>query len=566
MRAAITTSVLLFIFIGCSGSIGGAADDPPEPRGDDTPPARSPGAAGAGGGAVVPPPGVPVAAPAGPPSAGPLPLMRLSRDELNNTIADLLGITGAPADVLPRDRLAESRFPTGNLIDDVDAQRLFEMVETVAVAALGQLPHLSECDAAARGEAACARDFITRFGRRAWRRPLETAEAAALEEVYTAFRKELGHDHPNGLRIVLETMLLSPSFLYHWGRGARRVGGLIKLGPHELASRLSYFLLRSMPDAELFAAADAGRLGTEAEVEAQARRLLATPRAEQAIVDFHQSWLELDGLDDVQKGKDFPPTGLAAAGRELDAMVRYVMRGDGKLATLLTAPLGFPDSVLARLYGVTAAGAAHQRVELPPTERAGVLTQIAFLARNGRDAESHPILRGVRVLEDLLCETKPPALPMVPEPRPATPDLTTRERYQQHATDGACAACHRVIDPFGFAFEHYDGHGRYRATDGKKPVDAKGEITTPGGQRFVFDSAIDLVRQLGASKAVRACFGRQTFRLATGRREVAADAAALTAIDRALERSVADLREVLVAVVTSPSFMSRAESAGEVLQ
>jgi hypothetical protein len=495
--------------------------------------------------------------------------LRLSREEINNTLADLLGDTSAPAEVLPRDRLAESRFPTGNLIDDVDAQRLFDMVETVAVAALDKLPRLFECDATSRGEAACAREFITMFGRRAWRRPLEPAEVGSLDELYAGLRRELGHDHSNGLRVVLEAMLLSPSFLYHWEvgpRGARKVAGLVKLGPHELASRLSYFLLRSMPDAELFAAADAGRLGTEAEVESQARRLLKSPRAEQAIVDFHQSWLELDGLEDVQKGKDFPASGLAAAGREFDAIVRHVVRGDGKLATLLTAPIGFPDAALASLYGVTVTGTAPRRVDLPPAERAGILTQIAFLARNGRDAESHPILRGVRVLEDLLCETKPPPLPMVPEPRPATQDLTTRERYQQHAADGVCAACHRVIDPFGFAFEHYDGYGRYRAVDGKKPVDAAGEITTPGGQRFSFRNAIDLARQLAASRSVEGCFARHAFRLAAGRREIAADVAALAALDRTLERSGADIREVLVGVVTSPSFLNRAETAGELLQ
>jgi hypothetical protein len=277
--------------------------------------------------------------------------------------------------------------------------------------------------------------------------------------------------------------------------------------------------------------------------------------------------MHLEDLPDLQKGTAFNADAVRAARTELEAMVTYVLAGDGTLQTLLTAPIAFPGRPLAKFYGLpNPSDATVTKADVDPSQRAGIFTQVGFLARNGDGPGSHPIKRGIRVLESLLCEDPPPPLPMVPEVKPPAPNLTTRERFAEHASNGVCVACHQAFDPLGFAFENYDGYGQYRTMEGTKPVDTKGELRTPSGLELQFDNAVDLMKKLAANPKVQSCFARQAFRLASGRMEIPADARALDAIDNAFGQSGFDIRALVVAVTTSPSFLYRAESAGEVLQ
>lgn len=232
-------------------------------------------------------------------------------------------------------------------------------------------------------------------------------------------------------------------------------------------------------------------------------------------------------------------------------------RGDGTLEALLTAPTAFVSGALGWLYGVPdPTGAAPERRALDPARRAGLLTGAAFLARHGNTHESHPVRRGKVVFERVLCGEVHPPPPSIPQVKPPAADVTTRERYAQHARDPFCAGCHEDFDALGFAFEHYDGIGSFRERDGEKPVDASGEVTLAGGQTRRFRDAVELASILARSDDARRCVARQWFRYALARREAAAEASALAAIDDAFARSGHDLRALVVAVARSSAFLA----------
>jgi hypothetical protein len=314
-----------------------------------------------------------------------------------------------------------------------------------------------------------------------------------------------------------------------------------------------------MPDALLLAAAGSGQLETADQVEAQVRRMLQDARAERGLASFHMQWLELR-LTTVQKDTTVYPLWGPALRRSMEAEVGALaadvfQHADGKLETLLTTPTAFVSGALGWLYEVPdPAGQAIERRALSPRKRAGLLTSAAFLARHGNTHESHPVRRGKLIFERLLCGDGAPPPPNIPQIKPPGPDLSTRERYAQHAQDSFCASCHEDFDAFGFAFEHYDGLGVYRTQDGRKPVDASGIVTFKDGKSHGFKDAVELARLLARSEDVRHCVTLQWARYALGRRETESDRPALASIYRDFERSDFDLRELVVAIARNPLF------------
>ena len=235
------------------------------------------------------------------PTPGPSPLRRLSRAEYANTVVELFGAQAADAVNFIRearvngfDNNAQSRA-VSNLL----AQEYFETAEKVSTAAVGKLSDLIGCDPAAQGEPACLDRFLDGFGKRVWRRPLEPAERDSLKQVFTQGRTAAFAD---GIQAVLQVMLLSPQFMYRLEKGVPVTGAsYLRLDPYEMASRLSYLLWGSMPDAALFAAADAGKLSTREEVKAQAQRMLGDPRTARMVSTFTNEWLRLDEIGDIEK-------------------------------------------------------------------------------------------------------------------------------------------------------------------------------------------------------------------------------------------------------------------------
>jgi hypothetical protein len=325
-----------------------------------------------------------------------------------------------------------------------------------------------------------------------------------------------------------------------------------------------------MPDKELFAAAAMGRLGTEAEIEAQGKRLLADARAKETVAAFFTDWLALDELADKPKStKAYPEYDQTLAGAmvsETRAFTQHVtFEGDGRFATLLEAGYSFVNQGLAGVYGIPGLkGTSMQRVDLNPVQRAGLLTQPAFLALTGSADGSNPARRGAAVVTKLLCREIPVPPANVPPPKPPTAGGTTRARFAEHAMNDCARACHGLIDPIGFGFEAYDGIGKFRTTDNGQAVDASGSILLDGMNK-PFNGGIELGRAIAASAEARACFARQWMRFGFVRDTSDADQASLAGATTRFSRPEAGVKELLLAVATSRSFRYRAPAPGEVL-
>ena len=528
--------------------------------GPRAPPAAATGSAGGAGGGAAGAAGT-VAAPLVP---GRSPLRRLSRTEYDNTVRDLLGDSTHPAQQFEPDTIAEgftNNADTQNVGTSL-AQQYLTAAETLSVNATKDLVGLMGCDPASTGAAggdACVRAFLTRFGQRAWRRPLTPAEIDALDAVYAKSRGDF--DVPTSVQAVLQTILMSPHFLYRVEHGVPAPGAtVVPLTSWEIASRLSYFLLGSMPDDALFSAAASDALRTPEQVAAQARRLLgATSGAvTDRIAQFFTEWLHLVNVASLQKDKTafpaFTPTLGAAMLLETQTFVkRTIFGGPGDLATLLTAPYTYVPAEVAPLYG-TATPAADGKLMLDPKQRAGLLTQPALLATFAKADSTDPVHRGKFVFEDILCGSVPPPPANVNITPPViTPNTTARQRFAEHDASATCAACHTFMDPIGLAFENYDGIGRWRDTEGGQVIDASGMLkgTDIDGP---FVGAVALAQKLAASPRVSACAVRQLFRFGFGRFETPEDAPTLDDLGAAFGTSKQKIIELLVAMTQVPAF------------
>jgi hypothetical protein len=551
-----------------SGQISGGSSPPGGP-GTGTGNAGSSGTAGAAiggtgtGGST---------APADPNAAGPMPMLRLTNREYNNTVRDLLGDTTQPANQFATDRDPTFQFRRAGTVAVQDATLIRTAAESLAAAAAPKLVNgqLLPCDPTA-GEDACAQKFITTFGQRAFRRPVAADEATRLTTLYTNARTTLNLSFTDAIDVLIEAMLQSPQFLYHWEADPAAMniheGNVIRLSGYQIASRLSYFIWGSMPDDTLLAAANAGQLDTAAGVLTAARRLLADGKAKGTMDAFFSDWMSLDGLaartKDTTVYKNYTDATEAAMLAETNAFVENVVfGGDGRLATLLGAPYSYINSTLAPLYGAQASGTAMTMTPLNPMQRAGLLTQGSFLALTGNADGSNPVRRGKFVYTQLLCQQMPPPPANVPPPAPASAGGTTRQRFTTHDQNACAKGCHTIMDPIGFGFENYDGIGQYRTTDNGSPVDATGSITLDGKPQ-PFNDAIGLVTLLAKSPEVRACFAGQWSRFALSRTDTTDDAASLQATANAFATDTASVQDLIAAVATMRSFRYRSLSPGE---
>jgi hypothetical protein len=517
----------LALLLGCSGNIDGGR----APGGSTAPPAGG----NPGPGSSSNPAGPTAPAPAGV-SAGVAPLRRLNADQYRNTVQDLLGITDpVNASDLPADEAIGGRF-TSNVVrpvQGVDVERYAAMAETLARKAVANLPGLLGCDPSGAAEMACVGKFVESFGRRAYRRPLAQAEIDRAIALYTTGRA--GADPGNGVRVVVQAMLQSVNFLYLFEPApAAMAGKVVAVDQWAMASRLSYFLLGSMPDNDLFAAAAANQLATTEQIASQANRLMGTPRFLATARTFHGQWLELSDLPTVEKDPAlFPrwnPELRAALVEETPRFVEQVLRqGDGTLASLLSGKFTMLSPALAAFYGVPITGTGWQKVDLDPTQRAGIFTQAGLLATLAHENRTSYIERGKLVREALLCTKVPDPPPGVDTSETKIPATTdARQRAALHRADPACATCHSLFDPIGFAFERYDATGFYRTTENGKPIDTSADLTDTKQINGPVRDAVDLMNKLAVADEVRECVARQWMRFALGREETPADAASLT--------------------------------------
>jgi hypothetical protein len=515
-----------------------------------------------------------------PQSAGPLPLRHLTSREYRNSVRDLVFEEGLAEDDVPNETSDPTfeffPFRRPGSVGVIEAETLRAAAEAVARNLAGNSARILPCSPESAGEASCAQAFIADFGRRAYRRPLDAAETAALTALYDRARGELALDFDGAIGLLVEAVLQSPGFYYHFEREPGpatfdATTGVVALGPYQLASRLSYFLWGTLPDAALFAAAESGALSDETALEAEVRRMLADTRARGMVADFFDDLLDLDVLvtraKDTQEYPAYDASLQAAMRTEVARFTeRAVFEAPGTFAALLTSTRTSLNGPLAELYGVTGIqGEDFADAELPSAERGGLLTLSAFLANSAAAAGSLPPRRGKFVYTRILCEDLPPPPPDVPAPAEAEPGLSTRQRFEAHGLNPCAAGCHVILDGLGFAFENYDGVGAHRTVDMNVPVDASGEFAFDGVTPTTYQNAIELGQVLAAEPSARACFAKQWLRYAFRREETAGDAHSLIGVRSAFDASDGNVIELLVALAKSRTFRFRASATGEVL-
>ncbi|MCK6552659.1 DUF1592 domain-containing protein, partial [Myxococcota bacterium] len=393
----------------------------------------------------------------------------------------------------------------------------------------------------------------------AFRRPVTSAEAARYVQLFELTSADEGFE--GGVRWVITAMLQSPHFLHRPELGTWN-GARYALDAWERASLLSYSITGTMPDAALFELARSGALMDAAVLEREARRLFRTPSGRANVQRFVGQWLSIDRLAEVPKDAvtypELTPQIRAKMKRETERFVEHVVfEGTGTITELLTADYGFVDAALAGYYGIS-----------PPTEDldsegfgrvfrgelgySGILTHGSLLTTHARASSTSPVHRGKVVRERLLCQPLPPPPPgIVVQPPPLDPTLTTRERYAAHGSVAACVGCHRVMDPIGFAFEHWDGIGRFRADEGGHVIDARGEIVSSRATDGTFDGTAELGRRLAASPEVSSCLAEEWARFAWGvspRQELPC---VTDEVARVLRDPAARLEDLAVAIATS---------------
>lgn len=373
------------------------------------------------------------------------------------------------------------------------------------------------CDATP-GSPRCADQILSRFLRRAWRRPPTQDELARYSRlVVTALSH--GDTFESGVALALRAALVSPHFLFRVELDPPG-GEAHPLTDHELATRLSYFLWSSMPDEELLALADEGRLQDDEVLAAQTARMLADPRSRALTDNFAGQWLQTRALFDVVPDYNvFPDYDQAlqyGLYEETAAFFEAFLHTDRPVTEMFTAEFTFANGRVAAHYGLDGVdGIKPQRVELDgPTRRRGILTHGSVLTVTSYPTRTSPVKRGKWVLSQLLCSEPPPPPPgvegLIDE---VDASASLRERLEQHRADPTCASCHALMDPIGFAMEEYDGIGRYRDDDHGYAIDPSGELVT--GEAFA--DVHELADILAADDRVTRCVARHMTTYALGR-------------------------------------------------
>ncbi|WP_437493805.1 DUF1592 domain-containing protein [Sorangium sp. So ce1014] len=506
------------------------------------------------------------------------PQRRLTRFEYNNTVRDLLGTSLTPAAQFPPDEIAGGFNNNAAVltVSSLHAEKYLLAAEALAAEAVaGDLSALLPCDPAAvdgqvEAEEACAREFVEDFGRRAYRRPLAPQDVERLMRAYAAGRT--GGSLREGIEVVIRAALQSPKFLFRLElrHELDDAGPKVRLDPYEMASRLSYLVWASGPDDALLDAAEAGLLQTREQLAERVREMLESPRARLAIAEFYKQWLNLGKLEIIVKEEGafpgFDDELVAGMSAETPAFIEHVLwSGDRKLSSLLTLPVGFATESVAELYGVSVppGSTTPQRVDLPPDQRAGVLTQPAFLAVHAHPDQTSPVLRGKAIRSKFMCtEPKPPPDDVDLTPPTGEQGVTARERFNQHAS-GACAGCHQLMDPIGFAFENFDSVGAYRTEEGGQVIDVSGEIFQSEDMDGPFVGVRELAEKLAGSEQVRACLATQWFRYTAGRFETVGDECSLGQLRAEFHGSEGDLVELIVQTTQTEAFMFRSAIAAE---
>jgi hypothetical protein len=490
------------------------------------------------------------------------PIRLLTREEYNNTVRDVLGDDSSPLiDSPSADTGTFDNDAAALSISSSMARHYLETAEAIANRVMENPAAILPCTPSGDGRD-CAGEFVRKVGRRLWRRPVPADEESALLSLYTAARTTA--DFNGAVKLLIQAMLNSPRFLYHIELGADQGGGIAALSDHELAAKLSYFIWNSAPDAELDAAADAGELHTPDQLRAQAERMFDAPAARESAADLHSQWLDLKTVYAVTKDlsiyREFTEEVRDDLVHEtLSFLEEIVWNDEGSVSDIFAAPYTMLNGRLADFYGVKGAtGEEFVRVPLPEGERLGLLTQGSLMAIHGKINRTSPVHRGIFVRHEILCETLPAAPEKVPALELIDPNLPVRERMKQHRDDPACSGCHELMDPVGFAFEHYDTVGRYRDIDEKgNAIDSSAQWLDISEDRPLrdFANAVEFSAALAEDPGVAECVSEQWYSYAMGRSDNQYDECTLDVLGEIA--ATGSVRDMVLSLVEQEVFRLR---------
>jgi hypothetical protein len=411
-------------------------------------------------------------------------------------------------------------------------------------------------------EEACAKKILSAVMRRAYRRPVANADLERVLPLYREARRD--GDFDAGIESALSAILVSREFLFRIERDPPGVapGTAYRISDIELASRLSFFLWSTIPDDELLDVAERGDLRRPSVLIEQTRRMLADPRSRSLVTNFAAQWLHLRNLDSITPDgrlfPDFDDNLRQAFRRETELLFEEVMSDNRSVLDLLKSDHSFLNERLAKHYGIPHVyGPRFRRVTLDPaSERGGLLRHGSVLTVTSYATRTSPVIRGKWILENLLGTPPPPPLPDVPalDDNSVSATLPVRERLLQHRANAACASCHNMIDPPGFALENFDAVGRWRTVEEGQPVDASGGL--PDGSKFTGVAGLEA----GLLKRPEIFVGTLTEKLLTfalGRGVEPFDGPAVRRILSSAKASDYRFAAVIEGIVTSTPFQMR---------
>jgi len=490
---------------------------------------------------------------------GSSPMRRLTEAQYNNTVHDLFDHIDPPDQSFPAGGKV-GRF-SANVSQSVSSRLATQYrtaAESIAERAVEDVGALTGCDTVDRE---CAAEFIRAFGRRAYRRPLTDEEQTRFVNVFASANDQW--DANVGIRLVVEGMLQSPNFLYRIEEGEPVGDNYVELTDYELASRLSYLLWNSAPDAKLLEAAEAGTLSDPAELERQARRMLEDQRARETLRHIAMQWLGINHLDRLTVPDDaFDETMRESMRQSTVAFLDEVLwKGSGSLRELLTAEFAFVDDEMASVYGVESPGGDGMvKKDMSEHKRQGVLTQPAVLAAHAGGAPS--VYRGRFVQDALLCNSPPPPPDKLDDPPETHEGQHPRERANDRMSHKQCGTCHKPMEGIGLTFNQFDALGRFRTEDDHgNRLDDTGRAYAFTGDDTEIDGVSDLTRRLVDSGRVQRCMSRHMFNYAFARHASSDDGCTVEKLRNALEESNYNLKEMLVAITQTAAFRYK-ESGG----
>lgn len=495
---------------------------------------------------------------------------RLTPGEYNRTVRDLLGVDAdiAGAVGFPDDTVGESfdNLAAALNFSDTLTEKYFAAAEMVierlyAFPAKGPKPKPGELPPllAKLVTPNDAKGTIAELMRRAYRRPVEAKE---VERVLSLFDKsaKAGAKFEDALKPVFKAVLVSPNFLLRVERDRAKEDGAYRVSDYELATRLSYFLWSSMPDAELFTLAEKGELSKPAVFDAQVRRMLSDPKAKALTDTFAEQWLHLKKLPEARPSTEFFPTFTPklrqAMGDEVRSFFDALRTENGPITDLLDADYTYVNADLARHYAIAnVSGAEFRKVTLSDPNRGGLLGMSAVLALTSHTNRTSPTLRGKYVLDVILGTPPPPPPPgvsAIDEAKTPKELKTFRDKLAAHATQSACAGCHAKIDPLGFGLENFDAIGRWRPSG--RDVDASGKL--PTGEAFNGPKELKAVLLKKKPRFVENVTEKMLV-FALGRELQAADAVAVKVIAADLEKDGYRFQTLVLGVAKSFPFQHR---------